>query len=600
MKEIDNFNFLLNVSREHYETKEDARACLSMPGAKAVGRSKMAFMERRITVSEFLELATSGHSFCNLFQFNPDQQYWVQDSKGQMNKIWPIYRRGPNQGYMNIQMKCDKFFRGAQVVFVDVDFTCYTDVREYLARLTLFPTCAYMSYSDKKMKKVKGGGEVLSRRFRMVYVFEEILDKKAFITISRLINDYIVYDTGEPMDDDCGTRMSQYMNGVYGNDEKYSNNVIYSISDFIDGGQFEEAPQFDDIQATDEQVEQTEMFNKQMIKDMEEEDYETFMHYYCHKKLKVGNKELRLTYFYRTELENWEEWVHQDRRIHYQYTNEDYLRLYYNRETLFDGQHRRRKLFEAACLRRLMRPDVDANTLLFNLYIDRERFYDNSDGVITITHLMRKVLRVLEMSTEELLRYCSKAIAYWKANRPTIIFESGINYNMGVLQSLRKELNYREIDEQYDPSMSVKENVEAGLEVSLSTLYRYCEDRGYDTDPDRPLSVRKQRAAKKSDKERMIRLFIELYNYNLSPKDNMDAMAEKGLILKYTTFMSWRDKYIPKQIDYTPIDIPKLNFAVGQFNDENEIINNHPLSSQTEFHDLTNPLVNISWPLIGT
>ena len=242
------------------------------------------------------------------------------------------------------------------------------------------------------------------------------------------------------------------------------------------------APKIDDIQATDEQVEQADVFDKQMVKDMEEEDYQTFMHYYSHKKLKVGNKELKLTYYYRTELENWEEWLHQNRRIRYQYTNANYLRLYYNRDTLLDGQQRRRKMFEAACMRRLMRPDVDANTLLFNLYIDRERFYDNSDGVITITHLMRKVLRVLEMSMEELLSYCSKAIAYWKDNRPTIIFESGINYNKGVLQSLRKELNYREIDQLYDPSMSVKENVEAGLDVPLSTLYRYCEDRGYDTD----------------------------------------------------------------------------------------------------------------------
>ena len=34
------------------------------------------------------------------------------------------------------------------------------------------------------------------------------------------------------MEDDCGTRPSQYMNGVYGNPETYQRNMIYSIYDF--------------------------------------------------------------------------------------------------------------------------------------------------------------------------------------------------------------------------------------------------------------------------------------------------------------------------------------------------------------------------------
>lgn len=542
MKKKDNFYFNINVSREFYETKEEARACLSREGAQAVGKSKMAFKETFINITEFLRLATSGYSFCNLFTFDPNQLYWIQSSDGTWNKTYPVYRKGPNKGCMNIKMKSNQFFYGAQAIFVDIDFTRFKNVKDYLALLTIPPSCVYMSYSDNKTKKMKDRGEVCSRRFRMVYLFEEILTKEAFIYISRRITQIIEEDTGEPMDDDCGTRIAQYMNGVFNNNETYSSDIIYSITDFFEGGPFfSDTIDIQTASSSDEKMENGDIrednviFDKKMINDMESEDYSTFMHHYSRK----------YCYFYRTERDNWQKYKSgkDGKEYHYQYTNQDYLQLYYNRETLFDGQQRRKRLFEAACIRRLIYPDVDANTLLFNLYVDRERFYDNSDGVISITHLKNKVIRVLNMSEEDLAKFCSQAISYWKEHRPTIIFETGI-YNRGILQSLRKEIHYRKIDEQYDKNKSVTENIEAGVNASPATLYRYCKDRGIDTNPNRQLSVKDKQKEKRVEKQRKINLFTELYNNNLSAKENMEIMANQGLRLKYTTFLNWRDKYI--------------------------------------------------------
>ena len=59
--------FKINVSRESYKNKKDALACLTAAGAKSIGRHKMAFKEREITIDEFLSLAEQGYSFCNLF-----------------------------------------------------------------------------------------------------------------------------------------------------------------------------------------------------------------------------------------------------------------------------------------------------------------------------------------------------------------------------------------------------------------------------------------------------------------------------------------------------------------------------------------------------
>ena len=220
------FKFRINISRDYYEKKSDAIACLSREGAKSIGKEKMAFDEHNVTVSEFLNYALTGHTFCNLFSFDPNQQYWIQTSTGKY-KSYPVYKNGHNVGGMKLSFKSDDFFSGSQAIFVDVDNTRFTDVDEYLNTLRYPPTCVYMSYSDGISKH-----GIVSRRFRMVYVMDHVLDRSEFVSVSSAINDQIVMDTAEPIDDDCGTRMSQYMNGVYGNTESYWTNLIYSADDF--------------------------------------------------------------------------------------------------------------------------------------------------------------------------------------------------------------------------------------------------------------------------------------------------------------------------------------------------------------------------------
>ena len=192
-----------------YQSKKDAAACLSRDGAKSIGKEKMAFVEKDVSINDFLLYATNGHAFCNLFDYDPNKELWHQDSQGKWCREYPVYRSGSHKGGMKLFVKSDQYFRGAQTVFVDVDYTRFANIPDYIDTLTYKPTCVYMSYSDKQDK----GGKV-SRRFRMVYVFSRVLDKKELVHISQTINDKIVFDTAEPMEDDCGTRISQYMNGV--------------------------------------------------------------------------------------------------------------------------------------------------------------------------------------------------------------------------------------------------------------------------------------------------------------------------------------------------------------------------------------------------
>lgn len=528
MKKDDNFVFETNVSVDAYMTKMEATACLSRFGAKSLNRQKMAFKRRHVTVDEFLKLATNGYCFCNLFTYDPNRKYWIQAKDGRYSKVYPEYRVGSNKGGMKLSFKADEFFHGTQTVFVDIDYTNYSEVSDYLNDLTYQPTGVYMSFSDKQAKH-----GVVSRRFRLVYIFDKILDKAELEYVAHIINAQLEIDTKEPLDDDCGKRMSQYMNGVYGNPEVYSSYLIYSVNDFQYSMPLASLSASAPPQSTPVLPTQTKVsFDQRMLSDMQNLGYDDFMHIYSTKYV----------YRYRVEKQEWQDW------ILYQPTDDDYLQLWWYREKQMDGQHRRRKLFKNACLRRLMFPDMDADTMLFNLYIDAHRFFDNSDGVITITTLRRKVEKSFQMTDKDLQNYCSYEIQYWKANRPKFIVNPKAPVKRALLANIDKTIRWNELDKVYDPSKSVEENM-AHLDVSRATVYRYCKERNIPTTPNKAPTTAMKRQEKKQHKEQQIEQFVMYYDPNATIRDNQSRMASVGLTLSNGTISNWANKYCSVSTD---------------------------------------------------
>ena len=514
-----NFKFRVNVSNDYYVKKTDASACLSKDGAKSIGKVKMAFREQDVTVDEFLQYALNGYAFCNLFHFDTNQSYWFETGNGQRYQTTPLYKNGKNKGCMRIEFKSDRFFIGAQTVFVDIDLTRFELIPEYLACLTYKPTCVYMSYSDKLEKD-----KVTSRRFRMVYVFDRIMGKDDLNVISQTITDSIIRDTGEPMKDDCGTRVSQYFNGVYGNEECYVSDCIYSRLDFPDS-----LPEVEVVmpeKPTKEKKPEVE-FDSQLLHDMGTMDYETFMHYYSWK----------YRYIYKTQKDEWIDGL-------YQLTDDSYIQLWWVRERIKDGHHRRRTLSKFACLRRLMEPDIDQDTLLFNMFVDLHRFIDNSDGIITIETLKRRVKSVVKMSQEELEDYCDYEIGYWKEHRPKFIYHpSAFNKTQRMTGKITTVIRYREIDGKYDRTRSVRENAET-LEIPVRSLYRYCNERGIDTNPGKGMTYAQQREANREARLDKKARFMMLYDPTLSLGKNREKMMKEGLKLSKNTIREWSKGYV--------------------------------------------------------
>ena len=518
MKTDSNFVFRVNVSNDSYMTKSEASACLSRAGAEAVGKVKMAFRECDVTVDEFLQYALNGHSFCNLFDYDPNQKYWIETSSGKRYQSYPVYRQGRNKGCMKLNFKSDRFFRGSQTVFVDVDYTRFKTIPEYLDCLTLKPTCAYMSYSDKLEKD-----GITSRRFRLVYVMDRELNKMNMNIVNRYITDCIIRDTGEPMADECGTRASQYFNGVRGNDEYYASYNIYSRLDFPDN-----LPDVI-VQPPSPPSQQTSLptveFDDRLLHDMCTMDYKTFMHY----------NSLKYCYFYRTERADWIDGI-------YQLTDDSYVQLWWHRETITDGNHRRRTLFKRACLRRLINPYVDANTLLFNMYLDFHRFIDNSDHIITLDTLTRRTRRVMTMTYDELRDYCQYEINYWKDHRPKFIMHPNAPKSQAFINYVTKRIHYAELDLSYDRTKSVQDNA-AALGISPATLYRYCSERYIETNPGKGQTYVQKRQAKKQDKADKKATFMLYYDPNLSAAKNREKMLQYGLDVSVGTIRNWGKEY---------------------------------------------------------
>ena len=446
-----NFKFSVSVSVDGYATKREASACLSMAGARAVGREKMAFRRQQVDAPSLLRLATGGHAFCGLFQFDAGRKYWT-DCGEQRRLSYPVYKRGNNAGAMKLSFKSDDYFCGAQLVFVDIDETRHTDLTAYVGLLQLQPTALYTSFSDTPVK----------RKFRMVYGFSRVMPAGEFRQVSAVIHQLVGDWTGEAVEDRCGTRPSQYMNGTSADAVTFVSGCVYDPEELLRavtppeaGSTAQETPTI--AAAVPLIAPEVPTFDPQLVRDMEQLPYERVMHYYSR----------QYRYVYRTEHD---EWTGEG----YQLTGDDYVQLWHYRERVRDGNHRRRRLLHNACLRRLMVPGMDGSTLLFNLYVDRERYFDNTDGLITIDCLRRKAEIALRMSDDELRQFCASEISYWHDHRPEFIVAVGTSRSQGLPQRISRKLRMDRWREWYDPAKSVSENMaNAPSGVSQRTVYRY-------------------------------------------------------------------------------------------------------------------------------
>ena len=477
----DYYKFKISVSVDNYWNKEDVNACIGSSKNATnkqirlkYGRStksKISFREVEVTASELLDYCIHGYTFCNLFRGYPDS--------GQTDKGKTVsYRK--KDGSFTMSAKCDKYFYGSNVICADIEEIGYQTIQDYVSRISIKPTFWYSTFSHMQPNK--------GVRFRMVYVLDQtIIGKEQFEAIVDAFNHRIENEVYEEMHDKCNKKPAQYFNGTnIANGElsiEYDGSgCIYSINDIINVNNIkierEDNNKTTTYYTSCQNDHNTNIMNIPLtitvpepyywlLYDIDNLDYDTFMKYNRHK----------YTYTYRMDTG---EWINDT----YQFVPDNFFALYWPVNKLCDGNKRRKKIFERMCLRRLMNPNIDIDTIIFCAYEDIHLFCDNSDKVFNAEYLERNAQNAFELTLEEIEEKYSYNIAYLRSKRPKdgIILKSGTAY-AGYANVIKKNIRYEIIDRYYDSTMSVKENMAllpglTGLYFTERTLYRYCKDRG--------------------------------------------------------------------------------------------------------------------------
>ena len=243
-----------------------------------------------------------------------------------------------------------------------------------------------------------------------------------------------------------------------------------------------------------------------LLRKREFEGYETVLKLNRHK----------FPYIYRKEKDEWIDNL-------YQFVDKDYFSLYYNYNKVKDGSQRRKKLYERMCLRRILYPNANADTLLFNAFIDVCRFFE-VDNDLTIDCLVRNVESAMSMSIEDIQSNFKEAIEeLQKTRRPQngIILKRGVCFGAVEISKKLKEIRWNIIEDAYNPELSIKENLIflndcLGIRISRPTLYRICKERNLITSTNTKNVV--------TDEE-----VLELIDTSLSERKNMNILKDNDI-----------------------------------------------------------------------
>lgn len=562
--------FMVSVSKDIYVSKQQTSAAIisgeeGRKARKECGlKAKLCFKVQTVTPSSLLDLSLEGHTFCPLF--------------GNFTTPPPQTTYLRKDGYFTMEGKCGQFFQGSYFIGVDIDNTKYTP-QEFVDRLRLKPTLWYTSLSH--LQKDKNGDGQLDSRFRLIYVFNSLIqDKYYFRYCASNLYKMIEENTQEKIEDKCGLSCCQYFNGTYIHSDEIKSdcgltNSIYSLDDIqvsnegylnylrinceyksLDKVKRKEIKDRiltllsqSDLGQTNHQ-ENTHLISEwnkngrsddeedidldqQMINDYRRLPWDEFSGIYRHKYPLV----------YRTEREDWLSLELGNKTIKYQFCNEDYLELSWIgsitangiRIKRADGQHRRSTLFHRGWLRRVIKPSITPSELLFNLINDVEYFFNNSDGVLDVDTLVTKVRQCFSLGIEDFINEYPNIYNEMKekCRRKRFIIHWTSRKDIKP-NSLRKELRWQLLDILYDRELTLMENLQILLDsdiaefdkgFSKNSLYRYCKDRGIVC------------STKSLNKREM---FFKLHVDGMSLSKEQEYLKEKGLALSMTTISKYR------------------------------------------------------------
>lgn len=433
----------LSVSLQYYASKE------------SIQPNKLRFNRSFINIGEFEEYIKKGFCFCHWFDTKADE--------------------------FSSSEKNSKNFERANVVFVDVD-DYDMEMKQFVSGLSMKPTVYYTTPNN--LNPSKGN----KYRFRLCYVFcEDMRTCEMFgSTYKAIINsirkDYPSY----PDKDKCGGTAAQYFNGNgTRNCEVYTTNYVYKLADF--DVSFVEDPQHKNIVVAtakdskrtnndDKRATAFHVTDKDFINDINTllpsellDKYKGQYDYFDHSELAFNDGYALIPKDYHEIYRCW--------YLETETNKNGNTRKVSVVKRIRDGEGRRKCLYIGALIRRMIRPNISFEHLLYNLIAERQWYYDNSDKVLTNDVLMQIANNALSIPIENIIIKTKRKPNKFKVNK-SYCLQNGIRPK-AMVGIVRRKLKDEEIGELYDCNLSVKQNLELlkanGMKIGLSRLYEFCD-----------------------------------------------------------------------------------------------------------------------------
>lgn len=521
--------FSVNISKEGYSSKEEAKSSLTREGAKSVGKKKMSFNSvRLLSLSNLEKSLIQGHSYCSIFD-TPDHTF--KEEKRGLKSVYyvdsPMFYK---DGSLKLSAKRDDTFLGSHIITIDVDDTNCKTVEEFIDKLSIQPSLVYESYSSNKPKARKettglfNPFETIScPRFHILYVFDKLLNKEEFKSTSTILANLIEKETGESIDN-CSLNISQYFNGTFGG-KSWNFNKIYVYNEEklkkLKGKDKYIKPNCEikiDLKHTSIFESESDIVVKSEIKSGTVEDklLSYIGKYDSGKVSSYFNSHYNLTYFYNTLWDkNWSV----DEKGYF--VDSSYLETLYVVKKKGDGQKRRKFIFTNMLLRKLIKPEISIAELIYTTFVDVEfqNFVDNSDNVFNSDFYKRNALKVYDLPIAVIEKQLSGVINTIKKK---------VAGKFIVNPSLREEVKNCPAKAKSLKAEAENSNIKVAIEKGLMTAeqsgksVRTLKRAGVDTK-----GLYKGQNNKKSEEKKA--LIKSLINPNLSVRENLSAIKAKGI-----------------------------------------------------------------------
>lgn len=467
---------IIGISKDRYCSKKEAHDCLDGRKARKYGKKATCWEIVDFTTSkELLDYSRFGHTCCGIFNLERKPCWSKKDLKHieyrDIPKEYP-YVDYDGKEYLRGRFRDELAYRGTYVVFIDIDgmINC-NDIRRVIYLLNCHNLCPSFYYTT-------ASDTIDSRRFRLAYIFTEIIspEKYEYDRISQRIGHEITRilcaNGITPTVDKKSYNPIQVYFGNYGCNEYEDFNVYYS-----DKTPFLKDNHYSPI-----------CKDKSLIWDMgltgflinnwnNPRNYENILDY----KRSIGDYSM-IEYRYFTQsnstgkkrfidgIEIYE--FNQDipnklRPISMVGYNGDFIKLK-------DGMKRRYTIKTRVKLRRLMKPHVNHNELLYNMVVDLSLGceYNDLNSRSTLDDWREYIEKVMDISYEDLLEEWNEYLYDEECIREfSFVNKSNCN-NVKIAKLLRWEKIVRIFDFTKTNKYNQKRLSMFGYEFSPDTIER--------------------------------------------------------------------------------------------------------------------------------